>query len=189
MRRKRMTQALNSEPLWARAIPEEQWAVYRDAIRATRRTGGRFVVGGAFGLAHYTGRWRNTKDLDLFVLPSEKDKVIDALTKAGFEDYYPRLAYDRGWIYRAVRDDTIVDTIWQTPNRRSEVDEEWFTRSRKVVLRVEKLEVLPAEELLVIKLFVIQRDRCDWPDLLNLLYSTGHRLDWPHVLKRLGPEQ
>jgi hypothetical protein len=178
-----------NNPTWASIIPDEQWAVYLDAIRVTRKTGARFLLGGAFGLAAYTGRWRNTKDLDFFVLPSDKDKIVDALTKAGFEDYYSRLAYDRGWIYRAVREDMIVDIIWQTPNRRSEVDEKWFTRSRELILRGENLAVLPAEELLVIKLFVIQRDRCDWPDLLNLLYRTGDKLDWQHVLKRLGPEQ
>src|SRR5690606_30623923 len=96
---------VRNNPTWATIIPDEQWAVYLDAIRLARKTGARFLLGGAFGLAGYTGRWRNTKDLDFFVLPSDKDKVIDALTKGGFEDFYPRLAYDRGWIYRAVRDD------------------------------------------------------------------------------------
>jgi hypothetical protein len=177
-----------NNPVWSSIIPDEQWAIYSDAIRVTRRTGARFLLGGAFGLAAYTGRWRNTKDIDFFVLPSDKDRIVDALTKAGFEDFYPRLSYDRGWIYRAVREDVLVDAIWQTPNRRSEVDEEWFARSRKVILRDEKLEVLPAEELLVIKLYVIQRDRCDWPDLINLLYQTCDQLDWNHVLNRLECE-
>ena len=176
-------------PIWSSIIPDEQWAVYLDAIRVTRKTGARFLLGGAFGLAAYTGRWRNTKDLDFFVLPSDKDKIIDALTKAGFEDFYPRLAYDRGWIYRAVRDEVLVDTIWQTPNRRSVVDGEWFTRSRKLDLRGVNLAVLPAEELLVIKLYIVQRDRCDWPDLINLLYQTCDQLDWQHILNRLGSER
>ena len=69
--------------------------------------------------------------IDGFVIAAptaDKDKVIDALTKAGFEDYHDKLPYDRGWIYRAVLNDVIVDTIWQTPNRRSVVDEEWFKR-------------------------------------------------------------
>jgi hypothetical protein len=178
-----------ANPTWATIIPDEQWSVYLDAIRVTRKTGARFLLGGAFGLAAYTGRWRNTKDIDFFVLPSDKDRIVDALTKAGFDDYYPKLAYDRGWIYRAVRGDVIVDTIWQTPNRRTVVDEEWFKRSRKVVLRGENLTVSPAEELLAIKLYVLQRDRCDWPDLINLLYRTCGELDWEHVLKRLGPER
>jgi hypothetical protein len=184
-----MTNDVIHEPAWAQTIPDEQWAVYRDAIRVTRKTGARFLLGGAFGLARYTGRTRNTKDLDFFVLPSDKDKIVDALTKIGFDDYFPKLGYDRGWIYRAVRDDVIVDTIWQTPNRRTEVDADWFKRSRRAVLRGEELEFIPAEELLAIKLYVMQRDRCDWPDLLNLLYATGDNLDWNHVLHRLGPEE
>ena len=174
------------EPVWASAIPDQQWAVYLDAIRATRKTGTRFLLGGAFGLARYTGRWRNTKDLDFFVLKTEKYKVIDALTKIVFEDYFPKLEYDRGWIYRAARDEVIVDTIWQTPNRRSEVDEQWFPRSRKIILKGEELEVIPAEELLAIKLYVLQRDRCDWPDLINLLYTTADSVDWDHVIGRMN---
>lgn len=175
-------------PTWASIVPDEQWNTYLDAIRATRRTGAQFLLGGAFGLAGYTGRWRNTKDLDFFVLPEDKDKIVDALTKAGFEDYHLKLPYDRGWIYRAVRDEVIVDTIWQTPNRRSVVDEQWFKRGRPVVLRNEKLAVIPAEELLAIKLYVLQRDRCDWPDLINLLYATAATLDWDHVLYRMGSD-
>ena len=183
------TAGFRQNPRWASIISDEQWAVYLDAIRVTRKTGARFLLGGAFGLAAYTGRWRNTKDLDFFVLPAVKDKIVDALTKAGFEDYYDRLAYDRGWIYRAVRNDVIVDTIWQTPNRRSQVDEQWFTESRSAVLRGESLSVIPAEELLAIKLYVLQRDRCDWPDLINLLYENCSALNWNHVLDRLGADR
>jgi hypothetical protein len=183
------TENFTENPTWASVVPGEQWNVYLDAIRVTRKTGARFVLGGAFGLAGYTGRWRNTKDLDFFVLPGDKDKVIDALTKAGFEDYYPTLAYDRHWIYRATRDEVIVDTIWQTPNCRTVVDEHWFERARPVTLRGENLAVIPAEELLVIKLYVLQRDRCDWPDLINLLYRTAGELDWNHVLKRIGSDE
>ena len=177
------------DPVWATIIPKTQWEVYLDAIRVTRKSGARFLLGGAFGLAAYTGRWRNTKDLDFFVLPSDKDRIVDALTKIGFEDFHPTLAYDRGWIYRAVRNEVIVDIICQTPNRRTIVDEDWFTRSRKLILRGEHLGALPAEELLAIKLYVLQRDRCDWPDLINLLYQTCDQLDWNHVLCRLGPER
>lgn len=174
-----------SPSLWSELVPVEQWDSYLKAIRVARSTGARFMLGGAFGLARYTDRLRNTKDLDFFVLPSDKNKVVDALTKAGFEDYFGVLPYDRGWIYRAVENETIVDTIWQTPNRRTVVDEAWFERARTVNIRGEKLLVIPAEELLCIKLYVMQRDRCDWPDLLNLLYGAGAELDWRHVVQRM----
>jgi hypothetical protein len=178
-----------SDGPWTALVPDDQWAIYREAIRVTRKTGARFILGGAFGLAAYTGRWRNTKDMDFFVIASDKDRIVDALTKAGFEDYSATLAYDRGWIYRAVKNDVIVDTIWQTPNRRSQVDEEWFKRARPLRIRGESLLMIPAEELLAIKLYVLQRDRCDWPDLLNLLHAVGAELDWDHVLFRLQRER
>src|SRR5687767_10115178 len=111
---------------WGAIVPDNEWAVYKDAITAVRKLNVPFVLGGAFGLATYTGRWRNTKDMDFFVRPSDKDRVVEALLKIGFQDYYPQLAYDRGWIYRAVRDDILVDVIWGTPNRLTEVDDDWF---------------------------------------------------------------
>jgi hypothetical protein len=174
---------------WTALIPDDQWTIYTEAIRVTRKTGAPFVLGGAFGLAAYTGRWRNTKDLDFFVLPEHKDKMVDALTKNGFDDYFSTHEYDRGWIYRAVKNSVIVDTIWQTPNRRTQVDAEWFKRGRIVSVRGEQLMALPAEELLAIKCYVIQRDRCDWPDLINLLYATCDQLDWDHVLHRMQRER
>src|SRR3954462_5661257 len=79
---------------WAPLVCPKDWAVYHDAIPALRETGARLLLGGAFGLAGYTGHLRNTKALDFFVLPAVRDKVVDSLTKAGFDDYYPQLAYD-----------------------------------------------------------------------------------------------
>jgi hypothetical protein len=46
------------------------------------------MLGGAFAMAAYTGRWRNTKDMDLFVLPSQRDAMVQLLTELGFQDYY-----------------------------------------------------------------------------------------------------
>ncbi|HYP12756.1 MAG TPA: hypothetical protein VEQ63_02435, partial [Bryobacteraceae bacterium] len=38
------------------------------------------------------------------------------------------------------------------------------------------------------KLYVMQRDRCDWPDILNLIHATGPHLDWNHLLKRVAED-
>lgn len=42
-----------------------------------------FVVGGAFGLRHYTGIVRDTKDVDLFVRPADCARVLALLGDVG----------------------------------------------------------------------------------------------------------
>ena len=173
---------------WAAIVPENEWAIYTKAIKAVRPLGWPFMIGGAFGLACHTGRWRNTKDLDLFVMPAHHEAFVDALLKVGFADYYETLAYDRGWIFRAICDGVIVDVIWDTPNRRTQVDEKWFEYAPHVTLRGEELMGVPAEQLLVLKAFVLQKDRCDWTDLINLLCFTAGIIDWEHVIAQFGTE-
>jgi hypothetical protein len=52
-----------------------------------------------------------------------------------------------------------------------------------------RFRLIPAEELLWIKLYILQRDRCDWPDVLNLVYAAGAEMDWRSVLTRLGDDR
>jgi hypothetical protein len=170
---------------WASGISEAQWSVYRRAMQVVRDAGVPFLLGGGFALATFTGRWRDTKDIDFYILPRHRQTVIDALTKAGFKDYYPRLRYDRGWIYRSIKSDVIVDIIWSMANRRARVDELWFKRSSPISIRGESLNVLPLEEFLWCKLYILQRDHCDWTDILNLLYAAGPRIDWHHLIERV----
>jgi hypothetical protein len=173
---------------WQKLIPEEQWRIYILAIEAIRSTGVRFMIGGAFGLACYTGRWRNTKDLDFYVPPHERDKVIAALTEAGFTDLYDQVNYDRRWIYRSIKEGVIVDVIWAMANQRAQVENDWFDHALPVTLHGQPLQAIAAEELLWCKLYVLQRDRCDWPDVLNLLYAVGPQLDWDRLLSRVDAE-
>lgn len=171
---------------WTERIPDEEWAIYMSAINVMRSTGKPFMLAGAFSLASYTGKWRNTKDLDFYVLPQDREPMIRALTEAGFIDYFDKLPYVRHWIYRAWKDDCIVDIIWAMANQRAQVDEEWFEYAPEISVRGEQLRVVPAEELLWCKLYVMQKDRCDWPDVLNLIHSVGEDLDWNHLLWRMG---
>ncbi len=173
---------------WAETIDEEEWGLYRAAIEAVRGAGIRFMLGGGFALATFTGRWRDTKDIDFYIHPRDREAAVAALNRAGFADYYERLPYDRKWIYRSVRKDVIVDIIWSMANQRAQVDEAWFERAGALTLRSQQLLVVPREEFMWCKLYILQRDHCDWTDLFNLLYATGGELDWEHLLERLGED-
>jgi hypothetical protein len=168
--------------------PQELWPLYSCVIREARARGISFAVGGGHAVAAYTQYRKPTKDIDLYILPADRDAMIDVLTSCGLEDYYAVLPYDRKWIYRSYRNDVIIDIMWAMPNQRTEVDLDWLVRGPEVDVNGARVRVLPAEELIWAKLYVLQRDRSDWPDILNLIYATGPALDWDHLLARVGED-
>jgi hypothetical protein len=169
-------------------LPEEQWRVYQEVLSRARAKGVRTVLGGGFAIATYTGHWRNTKDMDLYVLPAERDTIIQITREVGLQDMYPRSPYDRRWIYRSSCGDTIVDIIWAMANLRSQVDEGWLRDGGEFTMRGERVAVMPPEEMVWNKLYVMQYDRCDWTDVFNLFYSIGAELDWEYLIDRMGDD-
>src|SRR5947209_1169522 len=112
---------------WSSFITDEEWEIYRSVIERAEARGLRFAVGGGLAFSYYAGRARNTKDMDLFILPAESEAMTEATLQAGMEDYFGREEYERHWIYRAYKDGVIVDLIWAMANRHAEVDESWLT--------------------------------------------------------------
>ena len=173
---------------WTGHIKQCDSEIYEAVMDAAAGEGIPFALGGAFALASYTGGWRNTKDLDLYVLPWDRERMIALTARLGLTDYYDQVSYDRQWIYRATTDGVIVDLIWAAANHRYEVDEWWMT-GPEIQIRGRHVKVLPAEAMLCDKLFIMQRERCDWPDVMNLLYAVGPSLDWAEILKRLNDDR
>ncbi len=179
------SRGIETRPAWAERIPTSEWSVYQQVIQEARAAGIRFAFGGAFATAAYTGALRNTKDFDFYVLPDDRDAMKQAISRAALDDYFDRLPYDRSWIYRATRGDVIVDVIWAMANLRAYVDERWVTHGPEIIVRDERLRAIPIEELIWSKLYVLQRERCDWTDVLNLIDARADAIDWEHLLSRL----
>ena len=178
--------AIDQRPDWGDTIPQPEWSVYQRVMERVRSTSIPFAFGGAFATAVYTGRLRNTKDFDFYILPAHREAWKETVTRAGLQDYYDRLSYDRSWIYRAYSDDVIVDAIWAMANHRADVDQQWLSRGPEVIIRGERLRAIPVEELLWCKLYIMQRERCDWIDVFNLLDARAAWIDWDHLLDRLA---
>jgi hypothetical protein len=172
---------------WTRLIPEDQWLLYERVIETAQEREIPFAIGGAFAVATYTGYWRNTKDLDIYVLSHNREKMIGVLSSVGLADLYDKQPYDRWWIYRGAKDDAIVDVIWAMANHRAQIDDLWLS-GPEVEIRGLRVRTLPAEAMLWDKLYIMQRDRCDWPDVMNLLYSAGPDIDWEYLLCRVGDD-
>lgn len=173
---------------WSPRLPDEEWRVYQRVADEARKGGVRFAFGGAFATAVYTGELRNTKDFDFYILPEDREAMQEAIGRAGLVDYFDRLPYDRSWIYRASQGDVLVDAIWAMANQRTLVDHLWLSRGPLVDIRGELLRAIPIEELIWSKLYVLQRERTDWGDVLNLLAAQGESVDWQHLLSRLDAD-
>lgn len=172
---------------WPEHLGPNQWQLYKSVIEAALHRNVRFAVGGGLAAMTYAGQWRNSKDLDLYLQKRDLDQMKRILVDLAFRDYYEKLAYDREWIYRAYSDDIIIDLIFAMANQRTQVDDQWFD-GPEVEADGVRFRLIAPEEALWSKLYVLQRDRSDWPDTLNLLYGVGPEMDFRRILRKLSSD-
>jgi len=168
-------------------VPPERWNLYKSVITEAAAHRIPFAVGGGLAAMTYAGQWRDSKDMDLYIFAHDRERMIDVLTRCGLSDYFERLGYDRRWIYRSYRDDSIVDIMWSMANQRASVDSEWL-HGPEVIIDGLQIRLVPPEETLWSKLYVLQHDRCDWPDAMSMLCGIGASLDWERLLARVGDD-
>ena len=141
-----------------------------------------FLVGGAYAFERYTGISRNTKDFDLFLHPRDVDRALEALAAAGCETCLPF----PHWLAKASCGEDVVDIIFSSGNGIALVDDTWFHHSvADTVLGVE-VRLIPPEEMIWSKAFIMERERFDGGDVVHLLHARAHELDWERLLRRFG---
>lgn len=140
-----------------------------------------FLLGGAYAVREYTGIVRQTKDLDLFVRPEDGQEVLDTLSKAGCRSELT----DPTWLGKAYCGEHFVDIIWSSANRIARVDELWFRHAPRTSLFGREVRIVPVEEMIWSKAFVMERERYDGADIAHLLLHHGHALDWARLYRRM----
>jgi hypothetical protein len=166
----------------ASPLTPETISFYQAAMCALRDGGVRFLIGGAYAFGPYTGIERHTKDLDLFVHPTEIGRALDALAAAG---YRCELTFPH-WLGKAWSGDDFVDLIFSSGSGVAVVDDEWFARSVPARVFDTDVRLVPVEEMIWSKAFVMERERFDGNDVIHLLRAQGAELDWRRLLDRFG---
>ncbi len=161
----------------ARSDSDPKQAVYADGLRALSAARVPFLVGGGYALFSYLGRWRSTKDIDIFLSVDQLDAALAALAAAGFAVEVT----DRAWLGKAKRDGALIDIIFCSYNGLFPVDESWYENGRDADVLEQPVRVVGPEEMIVSKCFVAARDRFDGADVSWLLRAIGDRLDWARV--------
>lgn len=141
-----------------------------------------FIVAGSFALNHYTGRWRDTKDLDVFVRPRDAGAALDALAAAGFRTRFE----ESHWLGKAELEQRTVDVIWGGGNWATQVDDHWFEHGRPGRLLGRDVLFAPPGDIILSKAYVAGRERYDGTDIAVLIHACGHEIDWDDLVARFG---
>ena len=156
---------------------QEKQLIYAEGLRALVEAKAPFLVGGGFALYSYLGRWRTTKDVDVFIQADDLHSVLHILMRAGFVCEITDVA----WLAKARKADACIDIIFCSYNGLFPVDKGWFDNARRAVVLGMPVKIVAPEEIIVSKSFVAARDRFDGADISWLLRATATRLDWARI--------
>ncbi len=155
---------------------------YREAMEFLARANVPFLVGGAFAFVHQAGIDRSTKDLDIFVRPSDVQRLLQASADAGYE---ADLFFSH-WLAKIRSPSGFVDVIFSSGNGIAVVDDQWFEHATEREVLGVRVLVAPPEESLWSKAFVMERERYDGADVAHIILAHGERLDWQRLIDRFG---
>ncbi len=155
---------------------------YLGVLALLRCAGQRFLIGGSYAFAAYTGIARDTKDIDLFVTPREFEYVLHMLADAGYttETTFPH------WLGKVQYHDYVIDVIFSSGNGLCDVDEGWFRHSISRTLDGHVVGLIPPEEMIWMKAYVMERHRYDGADIIHLIQACGTQMNWRRLLRRFG---
>src|SRR5213080_5111266 len=143
-----------------------------------------FLIGGAYVVEVYAGVSRSTKDFDLYIRPNHVKAALNALAGAGYET---ELTFPH-WLAKALYGGDKLDLIFRAGNGLCEVDDSWFERARDGELLGLPVKLCAPEEMIWMKAYIMERERFDGADIAHILRSCAEKLDWPHLLRRFGPD-
>lgn len=160
---------------------KEAHAFYKEALTLLNESGAQYMLGGGFAMAHYTGIFRDTKDLDIFCKSSEYPKILKHFSDYGYETELT----DVRWLAKTFKGNHFIDIIFDTVNNICTVDDSWYERASEAVIYDIPVKYIPAEELLWCKIYVQNRERYDGADVNHIMLRWGKKLDWNHIYNRL----
>jgi hypothetical protein len=157
-------------------------AFYRHVLEELRAKRIGALIGGAWAFEAHTGIAGRTKDLDLFLRPRDVEPALAVLEAAGYRTELTSPL----WIAKAFHGRDLVDLIFSSGNGLCTVDDEWFRHARRATVLGLRTRLIPIEEMIWSKSFLMERDRFDGADVNHLILAARGRLDGDRLLSRFG---
>jgi hypothetical protein len=117
-------------------------------------------------------------DLDFLVKPTDADRALAVLEKAGFRAEKP----PEEWLYKAYDGDVLVDLIFSPAGLR--VDDDLISRGEEREVEAMTMRVLTAEDLLVSKLMAMTEHTINYRSCLEVARSLREQIDFEDVRRR-----
>lgn len=155
-------------------------AFYTSVLDGLDDAGVEYMLGGAFAFEVYTDIGGRTKDLDLFLHPDSAQTALKAMTRRGFEVQLKA----RHWLAKIHRGSDFVDVIFGSGNGLAPVDKGWFEHARPAEVLDREVRLIPVEEMLWSKSFIMERERYDGADVAHLIRIAGRTMDWRRLIDR-----
>jgi hypothetical protein len=157
---------------------------YRRALDLLNAFGVPYLVGGAYALQRYANVQRATKDFDVFVRKDDCTKILSHFSAQGYktEITFPH------WLGKIFEGEYVVDLIFGSGNGTTEVDDDWFRFAVDEVVIDTPVKLVPAEEMIYSKGFIMERERYDGADVNHVIRSMGSTMDWQRLLTRFGTD-
>jgi hypothetical protein len=140
-----------------------------------------FLLGGAYAVECYTTVHRATKDLDLFVQYEDCATLLQHLQKCGYQT-----EMTHHWLAKAKKGRFFADLIFNSANGICFVDKAWFSNSIEHEAFGIPVRLVPVEEMIWQKAYIMEKERYDGADVNHLIKCHGSSLDWKRLVDRFG---
>jgi hypothetical protein len=165
------------------APDEQSLEFYRRVLDALTLREIPFLVGGAYAFRSYTGIDRCTRDFDVFLKREDAFRALDLLKEDGFS---AEMVFEH-WLAKIYSDSDYVDLIFSSGNGVAVVDDTWFERAVPGDVLDRAVKLIPIEEMIWSKGYIMERERFDGSDILHLIHAVHAQIDWDHLRARFEP--
>jgi hypothetical protein len=82
----------------------------------------------------------------------------------------------------------LVDIIFRSSNGLCEINDQWFISASSAEVLGIPVHLVPPEEMIWQKAYIMERERFDGSDVAHLLSSCGEWMSWEKLLLLFGPD-
>ena len=155
-------------------VQDELLRTLTKVAKALRAKGIPFALAG--GCAVYArGGPATEHDVDILVREEDAQPAVSALVAEGMRAATP----PEDWLLKVYDGDSLVDLLFR-PNE-IPVTDETLSRAEELAVGSVSLPVMPATEVMISKLLVLDGHRCDFSELLPFARALREQIDWEKV--------